>query len=124
MLDDVSITRAGRRYKKAVYFLLLLHSFAKPLILEDWEVCSKMADVQIKHQLTLDRAKTLPPTRDGATGKESLPEAKKTNVHPKGSSGAENASIYFVGTATTILEWEGIRVMGKMRFHHAQDENC
>lgn len=35
---------------------------------------------------------------------EALPEAKEVKVHPSQSqSGDENASIYFVGTATTIM---------------------
>ena len=33
---------------------------------------------------------------------ESLPEPKEVKVHPTGS-GSENATIYFVGTATTIM---------------------
>jgi len=80
-----------------------------------------MSGSSIKYQLTLNLSKTKPPTRDVASQPESLPEAKKTNVHPKGSSGNENASIYFVGTATTILEWEGIRVMTDPNFLHAGD---
>ena len=32
-----------------------------------------------------------------------LPKATKT--HPKGSKGDENANVYFIGTATTIIEW-------------------
>ena len=33
---------------------------------------------------------------------EALPEAKEVKVHPT-KSGGEDASIYFVGTATTIM---------------------
>lgn len=33
---------------------------------------------------------------------DSLPEAKETMLHPR-RAGNENASLYFVGTATTIL---------------------
>ena len=33
-------------------------------------------------------------------------------TQPKGKAiGKENASIYFVGTATTIIEWNDIRIM-------------
>lgn len=80
-----------------------------------------MSETAIKHHLTLDPSDLKPPTRDNASHPESLPEAKQTNIHPKGSSGDENASIYFVGTATTILEWEGVRVMTDPNFLHAGD---
>ncbi|MCJ1248911.1 hypothetical protein MMC30_006132 [Trapelia coarctata] len=51
---------------------------------------------------------------------ESLPEPKEVKVHPT-KSGAEDASIYFVGTATTIIEWEGLRIMTDPNFLHAGD---
>ena len=56
--------------------------------------------------LTLNPHDSLPPTRDlpsGAKHPETLPEAKETKVHPSNSAGDENASLFFVGTATTIL---------------------
>ena len=55
--------------------------------------------------LVLDPAQAEAPTRDHPNGQsypESLPQAKETKVHPT-NPGSENASIYFVGTATTIL---------------------
>lgn len=51
----------------------------------------------------------------------SLPAAKETKIHPKGTSGSENASLYFIGTATTVLEWEGIRLLTDPNFLHAGD---
>jgi hypothetical protein len=73
-----------------------------------------------------------PPTRDLPSGKSfsnANLQPAEVKVHPSGSGG-ENASIFFVGTATTILydvpgvltfrqsltrtidrEWEGIRLM-------------
>lgn len=53
----------------------------------------------------IDPRNVQPPTRDlPATAKvpSSLPGAKETKLHPS-MAGGENASIYFVGTATTIL---------------------
>jgi len=73
--------------------------------------------------LTLDPFRFEAPTRDHPHGQsfpKSLPEAKETKVHPT-NPGSENASIYFVGTATTILEWEGIRLMTDPNFLHAGD---
>lgn len=63
-----------------------------------------------KYTLTLDPAHPQPPTRDNATFPESIPKAKETKLHPT-RAGDENASIYFIGTATTVLEWEGIRIL-------------
>jgi glyoxylase-like metal-dependent hydrolase (beta-lactamase superfamily II) len=51
----------------------------------------------------------------------SLPAAKGTKAHPTGLESKPNASIFFVGTATTILEWEGIRLMTDPNFPHAGD---
>ncbi|KAI9724489.1 MAG: hypothetical protein M1812_000557 [Candelaria pacifica] len=76
----------------------------------------------MKH-LKIDPKHAQPPTRDHPPGKqlpEFLPNAKETKVHPRGPGG-ENASIFFVGTATTILEWEGIRLMTDPNFLHAGD---
>ncbi|KAI9781591.1 MAG: hypothetical protein M1835_004271 [Candelina submexicana] len=76
----------------------------------------------MKH-LKIDPSHTQPPTRDLPSGKqlpEALPDAKETKVHPR-VPGGENASIFFVGTATTILEWEGIRLMTDPNFLHAGD---
>ena len=58
----------------------------------------------MKH-LSIDPSNPQAPTRDLPSGKEvasSLPDAKETKVHPS-SAGGENASLLFVGTATTIL---------------------
>ena len=57
-----------------------------------------------KH-LTIDPSKAQPPTRDlpaGAQCPGALADAKETKVHPS-NAGGENASLLFVGTATTIL---------------------
>lgn len=37
------------------------------------------------------------------------------------TTGKENASLFFIGTATTILEWEGMRMMTDPNFLHAGD---
>lgn len=57
-------------------------------------------------RLALDPKQVQPPTRDLSSGRslpDSLPDAKEVKVHPRGTDGTENASLYFVGTATTIL---------------------
>ncbi|QDS67516.1 hypothetical protein FKW77_001735 [Venturia effusa] len=69
---------------------------------------------------TLSSSNCLPPTRDHAHFPDSLPPAKETKLHPTGA-GNENASLFFVGTATTILEWAGIRLMTDPNFLHAGD---
>jgi hypothetical protein len=67
--------------------------------------------------LELNPQNYLPLTRDhwDSAISTTLPEAKQTKVHPT-TSGFENASLYFVGTATTILEWEGVRLMTDPNF--------
>ena len=76
-----------------------------------------------KPNITLDPSTSEPAVRDAPQGialPTSLPTPKETKVAPTGSGG-ENASIYFVGTATTILEWEGARLMTDPNFLHAGD---
>lgn len=78
-----------------------------------------------KH-LTLDPSRSVAPTRDHPQGEHgnpaNLPEAKETKIHPSGDATADkNASLMFIGTATTILEWQGIRLMTDPNFLHAGD---
>jgi L-ascorbate metabolism protein UlaG (beta-lactamase superfamily) len=79
-----------------------------------------------KHHLTLHPDNNKPPIRNSSTTDHShppehLPLAKETKIKPTGATNAENASLYFVGTATTILEWSGIRIMTDPNFLHAGD---
>ncbi|MCJ1332063.1 hypothetical protein MMC10_008755 [Thelotrema lepadinum] len=74
--------------------------------------------------LTVDPTNAVEPTRDRPPAHpkaESLPAPKSSAVHPKLGGGSENASIYFVGTATTILEWHGMRLMTDPNFLHSGD---
>lgn len=77
-----------------------------------------------KHHLTLQPGSTKLPIRESTADNshpDTLPLAKETKVKPTGADNAQNASLYFVGTATTILEWEGIRIMTDPNFLHAGD---
>ncbi|KAL9041038.1 MAG: hypothetical protein Q9214_004253 [Letrouitia sp. 1 TL-2023] len=59
----------------------------------------------MKH-LSIDPSQNEPATRDFPQDRAlstSLPDAKETKVHPR-NAGKENASLFFVGTATTILD--------------------
>lgn len=69
---------------------------------------------------TLNPTISKPPTRNHANFPDSMPPAKEAKLHPTGA-GNENASLFFVGTATTILEWAGIRLMTDPNFLHAGD---
>ena len=76
----------------------------------------------VKHTLTLDPNQEKPPTRTDNTYPPTLPAAKDAKSHPTVESQvAENATLRFIGTATTILEWEGIRLMTDPNFLHAGD---
>ena len=75
-----------------------------------------------KASLTIDPSNKKAPTRDlhsSKTEKHSLPEPKASKSHPTRKDASNNASLFFVGTATTILEWEGIRLMTDPNFLHA-----
>lgn len=72
-------------------------------------------------QLTIDPAASGLPTRNH-TGTKTFPEAKTTRVHPLNAKEEDtNATLYFIGTATTLLEWEGIRILTDPNFLHAGD---
>ncbi|MCJ1482310.1 hypothetical protein MMC06_002474 [Schaereria dolodes] len=76
----------------------------------------------MKH-LKIDTENSRAPLRSYTSSQslpKSLPDAKEVKVHPS-KSGDENASIFFVGTATTIIEWEGLRIMTDPNFLHAGD---
>lgn len=45
-----------------------------------------------------------------------LPKATATKLHPSHALDDVDASLMFIGTATTILEWEGIRLMTDPNF--------
>lgn len=80
--------------------------------------------MSFKHHLTLHLGSTKLPIRDSTADHShptTLPLAKETKIKPTGVGSAENASLYFVGTATTILEWEGIRLLSDPNFIHAGD---
>ncbi|KAF2142252.1 uncharacterized protein K452DRAFT_271115 [Aplosporella prunicola CBS 121167] len=77
----------------------------------------------MKHRLQINPLVAEPATRDHDrvhAPPESLPPASATKLHPT-NAGGENARLFFVGTATTILEWEGIRLMTDPNFLHAGD---
>ena len=79
-----------------------------------------------KASITINTQKKQSPLRDEKQGshKEHLPTSKSTQTHPQRSASVtddSNASLFFVGTATTILEWEGLRLMTDPNFLHAGD---
>ncbi|OAL32429.1 hypothetical protein AYO22_00451 [Fonsecaea multimorphosa] len=77
--------------------------------------------------ITVDTSKKQSPIRNaaqGATLKDQLPPAKSSQTYPQQTSAVSaglNASLFFVGTATTVLEWEGLRLMTDPNFLHAGD---
>ncbi|KFY70708.1 hypothetical protein V498_10257 [Pseudogymnoascus sp. VKM F-4517 (FW-2822)] len=50
-----------------------------------------------------------------------LPKATATKLHPSHLLDDANASLMFIGTATTILEWKGIRLMTDPNFLRTGD---
>ncbi|KAJ5503846.1 hypothetical protein N7463_006720 [Penicillium fimorum] len=73
--------------------------------------------------ISIDPKRNHPPIQDLpslTSTPAQLPPAKATKLHPF-KPGEENASLFFVGTATTIIEWTGIRIMTDPNFLHAGD---
>ncbi|KAF3006037.1 hypothetical protein E8E13_010769 [Curvularia kusanoi] len=75
----------------------------------------------MKH-LQLTPGEGVKPLKDSRSVPAALPDAKETKVHPANApDAATNGSLFFVGTATTIIEWEGLRILTDPNFLHAGD---
>lgn len=76
----------------------------------------------MKH-LTITPSSSGPPVKNQTSVPDALPDAKETKVHPSipSSSTPTNASLFFVGTATTIIEYAGLRILTDPNFLHAGD---
>lgn len=79
------------------------------------------AKTDVKYRLALNPTSRSAALRNGGTYPSSLPEAKTTRSHPRNKTGQENASVYFIGTATMIIEWQGLRLLTDPNFLHAGD---
>lgn len=71
--------------------------------------------------LLLDSSQRQPLLKTAEHGRENSKLATATKTHPRGSRGDEDASVFFIGTATTILEWKGFRILTDPNFLHAGD---
>ncbi|KAK0621893.1 beta-lactamase-like protein [Bombardia bombarda] len=95
-------------------------------------------DAPPKYQLELNPLKRIPLLKAHAHAHAHpppkppthLPVAKKSHTHPSDTSTSAHppntnkktsASLYFIGTATTVLEWRGIRILTDPNFLHAGD---
>ncbi|RPD81535.1 hypothetical protein L226DRAFT_838 [Lentinus tigrinus ALCF2SS1-7] len=80
-------------------------------------------EIKLTAQLTLDVADSRPPTKPEANAQAQvgpMPIPHEHKVHPT-SPGGENATLTFIGTATTLLEWHGLRIMTDPNFLRAGD---
>ncbi|KAI8960121.1 Metallo-hydrolase/oxidoreductase [Daldinia sp. FL1419] len=73
--------------------------------------------------LHLDPVKRQPLLKGETVPNEDITKLPVARVHtdPHGSKGGEDASIYFIGTATTIIEWQGLRILTDPNFLHVGD---
>lgn len=73
--------------------------------------------VTVVANLTVDTNDVRPPAKGTlVAGSAQIP--KELRIHPT-NPGGENATLTFVGTATTLLEWRGLRIMTDPNFLHA-----
>lgn len=61
------------------------------------------------------------PRHPNAGGHDNLPTPKQTHSHPSVAQNDETAEVFFIGTATTILDWQGFRILTDPNFLHAGD---
>ncbi|KAH9909206.1 Metallo-hydrolase/oxidoreductase [Xylariomycetidae sp. FL2044] len=77
---------------------------------------------EMRH-LHLDPSKRKPLLIDQTTptqGLNTLP-VKKVHTHPRDSNKDEDGSVYFIGTATTVIEWQNVRILTDPNFLHEGD---
>ncbi|KAM0436826.1 hypothetical protein ACHAPT_002538 [Fusarium lateritium] len=75
-----------------------------------------------KGSISLAPSRRQPLLKDNPTvGDDRSLLAKATKQHPRGSKGDQDASVYFIGTATTIIEWKSFRILTDPNFLHAGD---
>ncbi|KAK3323326.1 beta-lactamase-like protein [Cercophora scortea] len=75
-------------------------------------------------QLVLDPEKRIPLLKDHHhhhDGPEPTLPIGESHTRPGDTQGGENGSVYFIGTATTVIEWQGIRILTDPNFLHAGD---
>ncbi|KAI1107853.1 Metallo-hydrolase/oxidoreductase [Jackrogersella minutella] len=73
--------------------------------------------------LHLNPSKRRPLLKDQETPNEenaTLP-VKRLFADPRGSKLNEDASVYFIGTATIVIEWQGLRILTDPNFLHTGD---
>ena len=79
--------------------------------------------IQVTTSLSVDIDDQRPPIKpeyaNAQIGPAPIPHAHR--VHPT-NPGGENATLTFIGTATTLLEWRGLRIMTDPNFLHAGGE--
>lgn len=92
-------------------------------------------ETQQVHRLELDPSKRIPllkaqlehhhhhdPSHSHDHGPEPALPVANIKTHPtKASTGEETGSVYFIGNATTVIEWHGIRILTDPNFLHAGD---
>ena len=82
-------------------------------------------DSKVVGHLTLSPAQRKPLLKSQATASSapsSIRDLGHQHTHPSGTApGDEDASITFIGNATTLLEWKGIRLLTDPNFLHAGD---
>ncbi|KAJ3556982.1 hypothetical protein NPX13_g10022 [Xylaria arbuscula] len=88
--------------------------------------------------LHVDPSKRVPLLREQKSAEDAPRDLKvgKTHTHPRVSSrstslsgakptgaaeAGDDASVYFIGNATTIIEWQGLRILTDPNFLHAGD---
>lgn len=75
-----------------------------------------------KGSISLAPSKRQPLLKDNPRiGDDKSVLARTTKQHPRGSKGDQDASVYFIGTATTIIEWNHFRILTDPNFLHAGD---
>lgn len=83
----------------------------------------QMDDSMSKHHLHFKTNEKFPldASQGDATGTEDSLRPSKTHSNPRGSSANDNATVFFIGTATTVIEWQGFRILTDPNFLHAGD---
>ncbi|CAI4217803.1 unnamed protein product [Parascedosporium putredinis] len=78
-------------------------------------------DPSNRHPLLKADKRHTPPLDDFPVRKSQVAPASSSSSTSPTSAGGENARVIFIGTATTVIEWHGLRILTDPNFLHAGD---
>lgn len=102
--------------RRCIKSILVKSSFSPQLQSDIISIATmKELSFNVEHRIPLLKQK------NAASQEQNELRIRQSHLSPSGSTGNENGLVYFVGTATTVIEWQGFRILTDPNFLHAGD---